>query len=350
MSRSKLCGTCGVAKGTSKSLIWQSDGTVAEKRDPDHRMVLADVEGLNQLFENIEGLIGMSIQNIITESKARATQDFTKQLIRGWKGSVVRRAGLGIVINKMGTLAGSFGYGGIEVLYVDWKENKIGFRLTNPYSVPLMCGDLRGATEAVRNVVGTVEAEQENETTYIVRGRLSPPPDGMEERLAAKPLETKPGDIAYERCKECGVPVGMSEFAWDLDKGIITNSSTGVRYAFVGPTGVQAVFDELASELGDTIPETIIEAQRMRVASQDFGTWKDFTTAQFREMLGMMGFGNLVSFERSGRVFAATIENASLPLMIVGTASGALESISGKKAAADWAVSPDGDLELSVSF
>jgi hypothetical protein len=258
-------------------------------------MVLADVDGINELFANVEGLIGIPIQNIITESKARATQEFTKTLMRGWKGPLIKRAGLGLVIKKMAGLARSLGYGDIEVLYVEWKENKIGFRLRNPYSVPLMCGDLRGATEAVRNVVGTVEPEQEDEDTWIVRGRLSPPPSGMEERLAAPPVKTKPGDISYERCRECGVPLGISEFAWDLEKGIITNRSTGVRFAFVGPGGLQAVFDELGSELGDTIPETIIEAQRMRVASQDFDQWKAFGHRDFQDLLGTLGFGNLVS-------------------------------------------------------
>lgn len=172
----------------------------------------------------------------------------------------------------------------------------------------------------------------------------------MEERLAAPPVKTKPGDISCERCRECGVPLGISEFAWDLEKGIITNRSTGVRFAFVGPGGLQAVFDELGSELGDTIPETIIEAQRMRVASQDFDQWKAFGHRDFQDLLGTLGFGNLVSFDASGNTYKAVIENASLPLMIVGTAAGALESITGKKATTDWTLTPDGDLELTVGI
>jgi hypothetical protein len=343
-----LCGTCSVSKRAAKSLTWQSSGTITEARDPDHRMVLADVEGLNQLFSNIEGLIGVSIQNIITESKARATQEFTRQLIRGWKGTVVRRLGLGIVIKNMAGLAKSLGYGGIEILDVNWKDDRIDFRLRDPYSVPLMCGDLRGATEAVKNVVGTVEPEQESEDTWIVRGRLSPPPSGMEERLAPPPVKTRPGDISYKRCPECGVPLGISDFSWDLDRGIITNRATGIRHAFVGPGGIQAVFDELSSELGDTIPETIIEAQRMRVVSQDYSAWKAFGAPEFREMIGMMGFGNLASLEVSGRSYEATIENASLPLMIVGTAAGALQSITGRKPEIEWTFSPEGDLKISA--
>jgi len=344
-----LCGTCSVSKRAAKDLTWQSNGTITEARDPDHRMVLADVEGLNQLFANIEGLIGVSIQNIITESKARATQEFTRQLIRGWRGTVVRRLGLGIVIKNVAGLAKSLGYGGIEILDVNWKDDRIDFRLRDPYSVPLMCGDLRGATETVKNVVGTVEPEQESEDTWIVRGRLSPPPSGMEERLAPPPEKTRPGNISYRLCPACGAPRAISDFSWDLERGIITNRATGIRHAFVGPGGIQAVFDELSSELGDTIPETIIEAQRMRVASLDHSAWKAFGFGEFREMLGKMGFGNLASLEVSDGSYEVTIENASLPLMIVGTAAGALESVTGKRPEIEWTFSPEGDLKISAT-
>jgi len=349
LSGAKTCNSCGVPTRTSKILTWNSDGTITEKRDPDHRMVFADVDGINRLFSNIEQLIGIPIQNIITESKAKATGDFTRKLIQGWKGNVVRRVGLGLVINKMGGIARSFGYGDIEVLQVDWKNNRTDFRLRDPYSVPLMCGDLRGATEAVKNVIGTVVAEQEDERTWIVRGHLSPPPSGMEERLAAPPVMTKPGDLKLRTCPSCGLPLEMSTFSWDTERGIIRNRETGMRFAFMGPGAIQAVFDELASELGDTIPETVIEAQRMRVASQDFNPWKVFGTDDFRDMLGVIGFGNLVSYEASDGKFKATIENASLPLLIVGTVVGALDSITGSKPEAEWSVTPDGDLELTLT-
>jgi len=111
LSGTQVCGTCGVSKRTAKSLTWNSSGTIAEARDPEHRMVLADVEGTNELFANVEGIIGIPIQNIITESKARATQEFTKKLMVSWRGPVVRRAGLGLVVKKMAGLAKSLGYG-----------------------------------------------------------------------------------------------------------------------------------------------------------------------------------------------------------------------------------------------
>lgn len=66
-------------------------------------------------------------------------------------------------------------------------------------------------------------------------------------------------------------------------------------------------------------------------------------------MLGVIGFGNLVSYEASDGKFKATIENASLPLLIVGTVVGALDSITGSKPEAEWSVTPDGDLELTLT-
>jgi hypothetical protein len=42
------------------------------------------------------------------------------------------------------------------------------------------------------------------------------------------------------------------------------------------------------------------------------------------------------------------VENAALPLMIVGTAAGALEAVTGARAVADWSTKKDGTLEMSV--
>src|SRR5664280_2339196 len=66
MSGAQVCKSCGIPRRTSRSLTWSSNGTITEARNPDHRMVFADVDGLGELFANIEGLIGISIQSIIT--------------------------------------------------------------------------------------------------------------------------------------------------------------------------------------------------------------------------------------------------------------------------------------------
>lgn len=83
----------------------------ADSKEPHLELQRDHRRGARPRTADVEGIIGIPVQNIITESKARATQEFTKKLMVGWRGPVVRRAGLGLVVKKMAGLAKSLGYG-----------------------------------------------------------------------------------------------------------------------------------------------------------------------------------------------------------------------------------------------
>jgi hypothetical protein len=202
-------------------------------------MVLADVDGISQLFANIEALVGISIEKIITESKAKATRKFTKRLIRGPKGTLLNLVGLDRAIDRMGETARIFGYGQFNIIEMDWKNNLVTWHLNDPYSLPLMCGDLRGATEAIRNVTGEVTCQKLAGGSYFVKAELRPRPSGLEERLTSAKVNLKSGDLVHQHCRQCGLPTALSDFIWDMDKGTINNAVTGLRFAFVGPNNCQ---------------------------------------------------------------------------------------------------------------
>lgn len=149
----ELCKACSVPRSIARSLTWNSDGTITQRRDPDHRMVFVESDGLNVLFSNIEGLLGISIEKIVIESKSRATGDFISKLVRGPKGAIVRLVGVQRVINQVQKFGRSLGFGDTGVISFDWKKSEIFFQTRNPYSLPLVCGDLRGATEAIRKAI-----------------------------------------------------------------------------------------------------------------------------------------------------------------------------------------------------
>jgi hypothetical protein len=156
-----------------KSLKWNSNGTITEKRDPAHRMVFLDSDGLDVLFFNIEDLIGVPIEQIIIESKSKATREFTRKVLHGIKGKLVRLVGLERAIGRMSDIAVVFGYGRFKIVELDWDGDYVCWRLNDPYSLPLICGDLRGATEAIRNDEGVVSYRKEPDDSYILEGRLN---------------------------------------------------------------------------------------------------------------------------------------------------------------------------------
>jgi hypothetical protein len=349
MSGIKTCRTCGVPLIIGRGHTWNSDGTITQKRDPEHRMAFIDSNGVNALFVNIEKLIGVPIEKMIIESKARATKAYISKLMLGARGKLARVVGLERIVRRGVEQGRAMGYGDIKVREYNWKENYLYCEIGNPYSLPLFMGDIKGSTEAIRKIPGTVTYEQTGPDRYLVRNFKAPHAPELEDRLSPHPVLRKPGNAEFERCGVCQAPREMSRFRWDMEQGTITDPDTGLRVALVGPAGLQAILDELEEELGEDIPETIIEAQRQYVTTTTGSFWKSLREDDFGHWLAIFGLGNLVSFEQRGTDVAARIENPGLPLVIAGTALGIYELTSGTKGNIVWSLTEDGDLPLAIT-
>lgn len=345
----KICETCGIPRRIGKDHTWNSDGTITQRRDPDHRMLFFDSDSLDGLFSNIEHLIGVPIERMVIESKARATNAYISQLLRGHRGVIARIIGLERIVKRVVEQGKLLGYGDIEVVEFNWKEIQIACEIGQPYSLPMFCGDLKGSSEAIRKVTGSVSCESIGEDRYMVRTYQAPHASELEGRLLPKPRPRKPGDIEYNTCLGCGVPLEVSRFNWDLERGTISHCETELRMAIFGPTGLQVVFDELEQELGSSIPETIIEAQRMYTRENPNIRWKGAGVDGIRRWLAIQGLGNLVTLEQVDDSITTLIENPALPTIIVGSSLGFYESTTGNRASAEWSLAPDGDLSIKVS-
>ena len=349
MSGTRTCKTCGVPLIIGKGHTWNSDGTTTQRRDPDHRMALIDSNGVNALFANIEQLIGVPIEKMIIESKARATRTYISKLIRGAKGTLARVVGLERIIRRVVEQGRVMGYGDIKVREFSWKEHYLSCEIGNPYSLPLFMGDLMGSSEAIRKVPGAVTYEQIGPDRYMVKNFQAPHAPELEDRFLPHLKPRKSGEVELNRCAGCGTPIEISRFRWDLEQGTITHPETGLRVALSGPYGLQAVFDELEDELGEAIPETIIEAQRLYVTSAPGSFWKSLRWDDFGYWLALFGLGNLVSFEQEGNGVTVRIENPALPLIILGTSLGLYEIITGTKGDIKWSITEDGDLTFAMA-
>lgn len=347
--RTKVCKSCGVPILFAKSHRWNADGTITQRRDPDHKMVFFDSDSLDELFSNIEGLIGMPIEKMVIESKARATMAYISKLLHGTRGLIARVIGLERIIRRIVEQGKVMGYGDIKVAEYSWEERYMKCEIGDPYCLSFFCGDLKGANEAIRMTSGTISYEEIGPNRYLVTNYQAPHAPELEERLYRNPPPRKPGDIRYDACPGCKVPIEVASFSWDLERGIITHKETGMRVAMFGPTGLQAIFDELEAELGEEIPATIVEAQRMHTVSHQGIPWMSDKPDVLRKWLAIQGAGNLVSLELIEAGFTARIENAALPLLIAGTSAGIFESQTGKKADVRWEIRDDGDLLITCT-
>lgn len=344
----KFCKTCGVPVRIGKDHVWNSDGTITQRRDPDHRMLFFDSEGLDVLFRNIEGLIGVPIEDMVIESKSRAAEAYIRSLLRGVRGPLARMLGIGRIVRRVVEQGRVMGYGDIKVTLFDWAQSRMICEIRHPYSLPLFCGDLKGANQAIRKVAGTISHEEVEPDFYRIENFNAPHAPELEERLMPRPLPRKPGDIEFDLCPGCGVPIQIANYAWNLEEGTIVHKATGLRYAIFGSAGLQVIFDELEAELGESIPETVVEAQRMHMESRLSGLSASLGAEDLRNWLAVQGMGNLVEATRGEEGTYARIENPAVPLILIGTASALYELMVGRKGETTWKISPDGDLEIWI--
>ena len=120
--------------------------------------------------------------------------------------------------------------------------------------------------------------------------------------------------------------------------------------ALFGPASLDAAFDELESELGEAIPETVIEAQRQYAReSLRREDWEAFS-ASLDDVLAARGLGLPASFEVDERHLGVAIRNSCVHLWTVGILQGLFELGMGiENATREWSLSPDGDLSVRIS-
>jgi hypothetical protein len=64
--------------------------------------------------------------------------------------------------------------------------------------------------------------------------------------------------------------------------------------------------------------------------------------------LALQGLGNLVSYETFQGGYTSRIQNAAVPLILVGIAIALYEFLAGYRPEAEWSLSEDGDLTWTL--
>lgn len=341
---------------------------------PTNRMVFFESETLDAVFKGIERLIGAPIEHVVIQSRRRETRRFIErtfhpQIREAMKRLVEvdssgdsataleERATLLAMaksvmrsINDFGMVYGYGDYGAGGAWDTDdsfpWRTQIV----INPYSVPFMAADNLGSVEACEGTDMRVEYREVEENTYEMKISPGEHPIALQERLRRRRYEFKPGDIRFERCSECGVPLELARRKWgQLGEGTILDLGTGRRMAIFGSTGVDSIFEDLKSELGEAIEDTIVEAQRRYIkAAWRTDDWNR-DGASFQHVVALRGAGNIIEFEGDRTHLDLTVQNACFRLPLVGTMQGLVELVYGAESSScEWEIADDGDLNVSV--
>ncbi len=373
MAGIEVCEECGVPLMISSGLKWEGNGVISMAMSPSNRMVFYESGNIDGLFRGIGELVGMSVEHIVIESRRRETKRYIEKLYMANMQEEVELARNGmrekdlpqdsavrqkllqvarVITDNINDVARINGYGDIS-LTGGWDTGEeFPWRtmvIRDPYSMMLYAGDMLGSVEAVEDIDHWIEYGEIEENVYELTTFPGQHPVALKDRLQRRKYDFKPGDIEFERCSGCGLPSEISRCAWDLEKGIIVDYETGRRMAMFGPGGLEAVLYDLEAELGEAIPEAVIEAQKDYVkgyvGEED---WKQ-DASSFRRLIASRGLGNLTHFGGDRATLNTTIENSCLHLIMVGTAQAMVEMVYGAEdSSCAWELSEDGDLNITI--
>jgi hypothetical protein len=262
---------------------------------------------------------------------------------------------IGEVLNSRATAIGTiYGYGDIRFseLWEFWDTFPWRTQIIrNPYSVIFFSADMLATVEAFEQMDMRVKYEKVCDDIYLLSTRPGEHPIELAERLKRKGYETKQGDISYERCSECGVPLGVARCRWNLEEGTIIDPDTERRMGFFDPAAIDTVFEDLEAELGEAVPEAIIEAQRRYgKLSMSADNWKR-SGYDFKTWAALRGLGNIAAFRADEKRLTITLENPSMHLAMVGMAIALYElAWEAESSTHEWHRTEDGDLVVTVEL
>jgi hypothetical protein len=354
MSEMEKCPECGVPEWVTAGQLWLNNGDIVQRGDQRNRLVLCESENIDPLFRNIEEIIGTSIERIIITAVRRAVRSWLSSAIPNEIRELVREKKLDPIplATSLMALNMTMGVGKVELIDFRNEEDEDDYvlvRIRKPFSVPIAVGGIVAGTEASLGIEVGYGIEKISPDIYELKIIRSPHPQELKERMWLSEYKHEDGPMELERCPSCGGPMALSRYSWDLDEGTIMDGITQRRVTLIGPHELELVFHELEEELGATIPRVIVEALRRFTLSSSAYSLFDVTTADdFRVMLAVMGMGYLENIEVSKKGLSMRLDNAVLPLIIVGMMQGVFEKALKQESIVEWHLSEKNTLDINI--
>jgi hypothetical protein len=362
-----VCPECGVPETLTQEHLWLNNGEFVQTRQQDARLAFFECDNFDPLYRNIGEIIGVPIERMIIDITARGFQSYLSRFIPRELKDLLRNlnpddeAGVqqcdkileGLNETSM-TIARMNGNGRYEVKELRYQHLDTDFAriwIYEPYSIPTVVGGFLGQ---VRAMLGTSDNEVEYHqiSPYVWEMNTYPvlvPDKELRQRLPLRAFVHRDGDIELERCSSCGGPAVLARYRWRLERGIIMNSFTHRRMAILGPTLLDHVFEELERELGDVIPQTVVEAQRRFVKTGFYSTEVIKDEGDMRQQFALRGLGNVREIKMGAKGVRLRIDGAIMHLMIVGLVQGLFEIAFDMESHAEWELSEDGDLTIEIT-
>ena len=347
------CEECGVPELFNQSHVWLNNGDIVQKANPRAHLCFIECDDLDPLLQNIGDIFGISVEHMIVNVIARATAAYMNQMIpKDVRENIIcKQIDPKVLAAPILHYCHIVGYGKYEYLGSRYKrdaDDYSKFKVTKPFSVPIVAGSIAGSLTAM--ILGEHEVTYKEVSTGVYEFTTSwtEYPEEMKEKIPVLPYDHRDGDIDLERCATCGGPKAFSSYRWDLDAGLVFNEQTGRRMVVSGPEALDHLFKALEEEIGETLPEVVVEAQRIFTKTRPHSVNEISDENNFRTQLALMGLGNLRQMKIDPGGLLMRIDNAAGSLMTVGKVQGIFELAFDKRSAIKWELSKEGDLLVEI--
>lgn len=354
MPEVNVCPECAVPEQVSANRTWLNNGDMVQTGNESHRACFIETESLDPIYSSISKTIGMPIGRLVIELASKGAGRYIRAITPSAIREMVREGTLPAenAAEVMFNVAQISGYGKHEIMEMRYRGDRDDFlmcRVTNPYSLFLVCGAVVGGFEAATERSVVSEYREVAPDQYEIQLLMGEHEKILEERLEIREYRHKDGDMELERCPTCGVPKALGEYQWDFDRGIIESTRTGRRMALVGPYVLDPMFKELEAELGKNVVEMAVEAQRLFVKSGAYSVDEVSNEEDFRTQLALRGSGNLRRIESNQKGLQMNIDNVANYMLTIGMAQAFFEMAYGEGSKVEWELSEEGNLEVLVT-
>lgn len=244
----KICKKCGVPYPVTRLHVWTNDGRLLT-RDKKQRLVIVERALMGRIFESLGEELEGRTYDILRETKAFDAKSYT-QSVAGMRLNMMRSLFVTrkIVLEQFVELAKALGMARIEVVEYH-ADGRARLRCHSCYQRDFLLGDLMGAYLVIEGVTPDCVVEEGEGRFDVILSRA----EGREDptlKYSYEAEETLNGYIAYKRCRDCGAPLPVSFFHWDLEEGTVRDTRSGQNVVFVDVIGINLAIEKMQEAYG----------------------------------------------------------------------------------------------------
>lgn len=338
------CNLCDQGFITKYGYNWNSDGTWGKKEGL--LVSFMGKEEILNIFENIEKELKKPIDKLLILSKRIVTLNVVNQEFLGRFMRFLIRARL-FNDNKLKKALNKkffapIGWGICEKIHLDHRRKSAIFILKNYPLASLSEGAVSGIVQYIYNLAGVnIKREERGKLLKVLVS-----PSETEDELVkyvlkpvlASELGLLPGNIQYNFCPKCKIPIDFSErYNWILDEGRIVDIKTNKDQLLFTRYALDAIFGLLKRELGrEFISKIIFKAEKKYITNLYKDKNEDFERLVSQKDFGMKGWGNLKEIKKTGDIIEVRIDNPFYKEILSGFVAGAYSATKNQEVRTKW--------------